>query len=116
MREFWHKEPSEYSPHNLVLIDLYLTNLQKNLEILESINDNLIKGKIDEVLSQAESWWVFHMELIGDSLTIEEGMGQQTMLESLLFVTAVQLAAKDWELISQESLWSSIISIGHAIK
>jgi hypothetical protein len=39
------------------------------------------------------------MDLMNENLSIEDGVGQDIMLQALLYVSIVQLAAKDWELI-----------------
>ena len=58
-----------------MLIDLYLSNLQKNFELFEQISKNLSAGNIEEVLSDSEKWWLFHMDLINENLSIEDGVG-----------------------------------------
>ena len=66
IREFWASKNSlDFQQSNLELIDLYLTNLQKNFELICQINTNLKSDHIEIVLEIAEKWWIFHMDLIG---------------------------------------------------
>jgi hypothetical protein len=44
-------------------------------------------------------------------------VGQEVMLHALIYVSIVQLAAKDWELLPGElNVWQDIKNIGDAIE